>query len=68
MRLDLDQYVHTGQEVLIANDLGQDSPIDVSEWVALGFRAYAGIPLLHRQQSLGTISLFSHPAASGISR
>jgi signal transduction histidine kinase len=52
-------YVHERQEGLAVNDLRQQSPVDSNQLVALGFRAYAGIPLLHRQQALGTLSLLS---------
>ncbi len=58
-------YVHEGQESLLVNDLSHGSPVDSSELIALGYRAFAGIPLLHRHQSLGVISLLTRqPGAS----
>ena len=58
-------YVHDRQEGLVVNDLGQETPVDCTELVGLGFKAYAGIPLLHRHQSLGSIALLTRqPRAS----
>jgi signal transduction histidine kinase len=55
----LGQYVHTRQDVVTINDLHNEAPIDVSDLVTLGFRSYVGIPLLHGEQALGVINLFS---------
>jgi signal transduction histidine kinase len=58
-------YVHDQQEGLLVNDLGRESPVDCTDLVGLGFKAYAGIPLLHQQQSLGSIALLTRqPRAS----
>jgi PAS domain S-box-containing protein len=61
-------YVHFCQEGLVVGDIEQEVPVDAqdsstnlaADLAALGFRSYAGIPLLHREQSLGSMSLFSH--------
>ncbi|MEW5958806.1 MAG: histidine kinase N-terminal 7TM domain-containing protein [Chloroflexota bacterium] len=53
-------YVLTHQEPLIIEDLGRQSPVDASRLIRFGCRAYVGVPLLHRGQTLGTLSLFSH--------
>ncbi len=55
------------QETLTFKDLSQDAPVDVSQLIRFGFRAYTGIPLLHRGQALGSLSLFSHSADPVIS-
>ena len=62
-------YVHSqGQAVTVSNieketpmlsKLEREAPLAVNEMRDLGLRAYSGIPLLHKERSLGTLGLFS---------
>lgn len=52
-------YVHIQQESLILGDLGGETPVNTDDLAGLGFHTYAGIPLLHRGQSLGSMSLLT---------
>jgi len=47
------------QELALVDELEKQAPLTVSEMRDLGMRAYSGIPLLHQDRSLGTLSLFS---------
>lgn len=63
-------YVHDQGKAVAVSDiedetptlrkLEQEVPLAVGEMRALGMRAYSGIPLLHQERSLGTLSLFAH--------
>jgi PAS domain S-box-containing protein len=57
-------YVHDQQESLVSSDFEQETPAAISkmlaEMAALGLRACACIPLLHKEQSLGVMGLFAH--------
>jgi signal transduction histidine kinase len=57
------ELVHRQRESLAIGDLKKEAAQDgcepASVMVAQGMRAYAGIPLLHRDASLGTMDLFS---------
>jgi signal transduction histidine kinase len=53
------RHVYQRREALLISDLSIGSPLDVSEMVVSGFWAYAGVPLFHNGQVLGTFSLFS---------
>jgi NtrC-family two-component system sensor histidine kinase KinB len=52
-------HVHIHQESLILDDLGGETPVNTNDLAGLGFHTYAGIPLLHRGQSLGSMSLLT---------
>lgn len=52
-------YVYTRQEIVTIDDLRRQTPVDATGFVALGLRTFAGIPLMHGRQSLGSLSLFS---------
>jgi GAF domain-containing protein len=49
---------YRSQRALILKDLREDSPIDVSGLINLGFRAYQGIPLRSKGNVLGTLCVF----------
>jgi NtrC-family two-component system sensor histidine kinase KinB len=57
-------YVHDCKTSLVINDCTAETPqpfcSTVSELAEFGLRAYAGIPLLHRERSVGVMSLFTH--------
>jgi PAS domain S-box-containing protein len=57
-------YVHEQCESLIVQDIRDEVTESLSkivrEMATFGLRAFVSIPLLHREQSLGTISLFAH--------
>jgi PAS domain S-box-containing protein len=59
----LSEYVHRHRETLVIQDLRREWSENVTELAAdmarFGLRGYAGIPLLHRNLSLGTMELFS---------
>jgi len=62
-------YAHNRDEVVTISDLCQEAPAGTgnmaADMAALGWRAFAGIPLLFQGQSLGVIGLFSRqPGAS----
>jgi len=43
-------------------DLAESAPVDVSLWVAAGFRSYLGTPLVVKGEALGTLSIWGwHP-------
>lgn len=47
------------QEALLVEELEKQAPLAISEMRTLGMRAYSGIPLLHQDRSLGSLSLFA---------
>lgn len=57
-------YVHDRREGLMISGFEGETPAAVSkmmaETAALGLRACACVPLLHKDQSLGTMALFAH--------
>ncbi len=57
----LTAYVHQHRESLVIRDSQQELPPELGEAsrqiMSLGYRAFAGIPLLHQGQSLGVMSL-----------
>lgn len=64
MESTLSAYVHERHESLVISDFERETPVAVSKIVAevaaVGLRACACIPLLHKDQSLGVIGLFTH--------
>jgi len=64
----LTTYVHQHRESLVIRDSQQEIPPEVgeatSQMISLGFRAYAGIPLLHQGRSLGVMSLLAREPRS----
>jgi PAS domain S-box-containing protein len=52
-------HVYARRTSLVVDDLSQEARGDVNGLVASGFRVYAGIPLLHRNQPLGTMCLLT---------
>jgi signal transduction histidine kinase len=59
-------YAHEQRESLISSDYDQEAPATIKEMLAemaaVGLRACACIPLLHKDQSLGVLGLFAHQA------
>jgi len=57
-------YAHEQRESLVSSDFEREAPAIINqmldEMAAMGLRACACIPLLHKDQSLGTIGLFAH--------
>jgi len=47
------------QETPATRDLEKEAPLTFSEMKDMGMCAYSGIPLLHQERSLGTLSLFA---------
>jgi PAS domain S-box-containing protein len=56
-------YVFRQREIMMISDLDQEQPDAIRTMVAklasYGWRAYAGIPLLHQKQALGALCLFA---------
>ncbi len=52
------ELVFHREETLVLGDLNKESPLDSRGMIAVGLHSYAGIPLRHRGQTLGTICLF----------
>jgi PAS domain S-box-containing protein len=59
----LSKYVHDRRETLVIQDLRRERSEELGGLAAsmarFGLRGYAGIPLLHRDMSLGAVALFS---------
>jgi signal transduction histidine kinase/putative methionine-R-sulfoxide reductase with GAF domain len=64
----LTAYVHQHRKSLVIQDCQQGAPPEVDQAADLligqGYRAFAGIPLLHQGQSLGAISLVAREPRS----
>jgi signal transduction histidine kinase/putative methionine-R-sulfoxide reductase with GAF domain len=64
----LTAYVHQHRESLVIRDSQQELPPELGEaarqMMSLGYRAFAGIPLLHLGQSLGVMSLVAREPRS----
>lgn len=62
----LSAYIHKHRQSLIIRDLSQDVPLELQATAealqAMGLKSYAGLPLLHQNQSLGTMCLFNDRA------
>jgi PAS domain S-box-containing protein len=60
--------VHRQRQSLFLGDLERDAPEALKPVVVeisrMGLRAYAGIPMIHQQKSLGVVSLFAHKPRS----
>ncbi len=62
-------YVHSQGQAVTVSDIEEETPtlsklereipLAINEMRDLGMRAYSGIPLLHQEQALGTLSLFA---------
>lgn len=64
-------YVYTQRFTMAISDFEQEGQTGavktIDQMIAMGWRAYVGIPLIHQEQALGVMSLFStqpHPASS----
>jgi PAS domain S-box-containing protein len=57
------EYVHNRQETVVIQDLRREHGAELAglaaELARFGLRGYAGIPLLHRDMSFGTMGLFA---------
>ncbi len=53
------EWVHQQKSLLVLEDLTLNSPVDVSNAIALGFTSYQGVPLEAKGQVLGTLCTFS---------
>ena len=60
----LSEYVHNKRESVVIRDFRRETSEDLGDFAVqmarFGLRGFAGIPLLHRDLSFGTMSLFSH--------
>jgi PAS domain S-box-containing protein len=68
----LSEYVHRRAESITVRDFRVEKEGEIAgfarQMASLGLRGYAGIPLLHRQSSLGTMSIFCRRANAISSR
>jgi GAF domain-containing protein len=60
--------VYDQQKAISINDMEKGSPIDASGLLALGLRAYQGVPLEARGKVLGTLCAFSRETQSDLSQ
>ena len=51
-------FVYRSQEPIQLEDLNQRTPVDTSGLTKLGLQAFAGAPIVHRGEVLGTFCLF----------
>jgi PAS domain S-box-containing protein len=60
----LSEYVHNKRESVVIRDFRRETSEELGDYAVqmarFGLRGFAGIPLLHRDLSFGTMSLFSH--------
>ncbi len=64
-------YIHDQHEIMLIEDIQREASAALHSMVAdleaAGWRAYAGIPLLHQEQSLGAMCLFARQPRSASS-
>jgi PAS domain S-box-containing protein len=50
--------VYQEAKPLALEDLHEDAPVDVQGLLEMGLQSYAGVPIFHRERTLGTLCLF----------
>jgi len=57
------EFVFDNKQALYLNNMEEQAPIDVKGLLAVGLKAYLGVPLIARGQVIGTLCAFKNEAA-----